>query len=406
MKKICLINVFTGEFPWFFKLFLKSCETNPTIDFFIFTDTKIDCQVASNVKIIPFTLADFNQLATEKFGFTIEVNKGYKLCDFRPAFGVLFSEYLKEYDFWGITDIDVIYGRIREFMTDELLEEYDTICVRHAFITACCMLYRNSEYVNNLYTKSKDYKMIFTTPKNYAFDETNFENSHKFLEIHDILKINCEIESIQHVIVKEIDKGKLKSHFDLLLFEGTPGKLKWNNGLFSYNNKIEFMLYHLMYYKCNVFANNTLKWGKIPDVFYIDKFDYRTDNSLSTRFKVFYNNTVNPFLWNLNKKTDRFLSYVLFRKKVKNLEEGSYFYYLNKEKILIGKNDDGTNFLTTKRYNHVSLYNLTFNKGYFFAKNLGIICKTNINSTVTQKRFDMIYRGGHSNTYIKLENHN
>lgn len=405
MKKISLINVFTGEFPWFFKLFLKSCETNPTIDFFIFTDNVLDYKVPHNVKIIPFTLADFNQLATEKLGFTIEVNKGYKLCDFRPAFGVLFSEYLNGYDFWGITDIDVIYGRIREFMTDELLEEYDTICVRHAFITACCMLYKNSEYVNNLYKKSKDYKMIFTTPKNYAFDETNFENSHMFLEIHDILKINCEIESIQHVIVKEIDKGRLNAHFDLLLLEGTPGKLKWDNGLFSYDGKLEFMLYHLMYYKCNIFANNTLKWDKIPDVFYIDKFDYRTDNSLFTRFKVFYDDTIKPFLWNLNKRMDCFLSYTLFRKKVTNLEEGNYSYYLNKKPILIGKNNDGTNYIKMNNTNDILLYKMIFNKDYFFAKNTGIICKTNTDYSNQYKRFDMLYSSGHSNTYIKLENH-
>jgi hypothetical protein len=404
MKKISLINVFTGDFPWFFKLFLKSCETNPTIDFFIFTDNVLDYKVPHNVKIIPFTLADFNQLATEKFGFIIDVNKGYKLCDFRPAFGILFSEYLQGYDFWGITDIDVIYGRIREFMTDELLEEYDTICVRNAFITACCMLYKNNEYVNNLYKKSKDYKMIFTTPKNYAFDETNFENSHNFIDIHDLLKINCEIESIQHVIIKEVDKGKLKAHFDLFLFEGTPGKLKWENGLFSYKNKVEFMLYHLMYYKCNIFANNILKWDKIPDVFYIDKFDYRTDNSLFTRFKVFYDDVIKPFLWNLDKRIDCFLSYTLFRKKVKNLEEGNYFYYLNKEKILICKNYDGTNFVKTNDQNHILLYKMTFNKGYFFTKNSGVVCKINADSTIPQKRFDMVYSSGHTNTYVKLEN--
>ncbi|MET0943960.1 MAG: DUF6625 family protein, partial [Flavobacterium sp.] len=63
MKKIGLINIYMGEFPWFFKLFLKSCEANPTIDFFIFTDTIIEYKTAENIKVIPFTLQDFNLLA-------------------------------------------------------------------------------------------------------------------------------------------------------------------------------------------------------------------------------------------------------------------------------------------------------------------------------------------------------
>ncbi|MFB3387051.1 DUF6625 family protein [Flavobacterium sp. LAR06] len=405
MKKIGLINIYMGEFPWFFKLFLKSCEANPTIDFFIFTDTIIEYKIAANIKVIPFTLQDFNLLATEKLGLDINVEKGYKLCDFRPAFGILFSEYLQGYDFWGITDIDVIYGRIREFLTDDLLNEYDTICVRHAFITACCMLYRNSNYVNNLYKESRDYKMIFTTSKNYAFDETNFENSPFFTEIHDIFKMNCEIESIQHVIVREMDKGKMKAHFDFMLVEGTPGRLKWENGTFSYTGKFEFMLYHLMYYKCNYFANNKLKWDEIPDVFYIDRFDYRQDNLLSTRLRVYYDNTIRPFIWNVGKRLDSFFSYALVRKKVKYLAEGDYSYYLDKENAIIGRNEDGSNFITIKKHKRASLYEMTFNKGYFFADNLGLICKVNEEESHMRNKFGIIHSSGHTTAYNKIENH-
>lgn len=403
MKKIGLINIFIGEFPWFFKFFLKSCETNPTVDFFIFTDVILDYPVADNIKIIPFSLNDFNQLALEKLGFEIDVKKGYKLCDFRPAFGILFSEYLQGYDFWGITDIDVIYGRIREFMTEELLEEYDIVCVRNAFITACCMLYKNNEYINNLYKKSKDYKMIFTASKNYAFDETNFENTESFLEKHDIFKRNCEIESIQHVIIKEEDKGNLKAHFDLLLIESTPGKLKWDNGLFSYKGKIEFMLYHLMYYKSNIFSNNTLKWSEIPDVFYIDKFDYRKNNSIFTYFKVFYDDNLRAFLWNLGKKIDCFLSYTLFKRKLKRMEVGDYYYYLNKQKIVIGKNDDGSNFLNIMGSRNITLYKMIFSKNHFFAKNFKTVFKID-NQTDSCTQFDMLHNNGQKNTYVKLEN--
>jgi hypothetical protein len=405
MKKIALINCYMGEFPWFFKFFLKSCEFNPTIDFFIFTDNILGDNIPENVKIIPFSLTDFNQLATIKLGFDINIDKPYKLCDFKPAYGFLFSEYLEGYDFWGITDIDVIYGRIREFMTDEFLDNYDTICVRHDFITACCMLFKNTNYVNNLFKKSKDYQMIFTSPKNYAFDETNFEQM-AIIDKHDIFKIDCEIESMQHVILQEEGKGCLKSHFDFIISEGIPGKLKWDKGVFSYDNKFEIILYHLLNYKGNVFSNNTMIWDEIPDAFYIDRYNYRTSNSILTRFKVFYNDHFKTFLWNFIKRIDMFLSSRIVKAKVKNLEKGEYLYYLNKGKMLIDKDLDGVNYLVYGNFKRMVLYRMSFDKNYFLAKNLPFIFKLekNESDSYSSSSFNLVSTIGYGAIYKKLEN--
>ncbi|URM37591.1 DUF6625 family protein [Flavobacterium anhuiense] len=403
MKKIALINCYIGAFPWFFKFFLKSCEANPTIDFFIFTDNVINYQVPNNVKIIPFTLVDFNTLASEKIGFEIEVEKPYKLCDYKPAFGIIFSSYLEDYDFWGITDLDVIYGRIKEFMTEELLEEFDVICVRHDFITACCMLFRNNNYVNTLFEKSKDYKMIFTSQKNYAFDETNFEQSSIF-EKEDIFKIDCEIESMQHIILNEENEGRLKSHFDFLLCEGTAGELLWNHGLFSYKGKFEIMLYHLLHYKGNIFSNNTMKWKEIPDVFYIDKYDYRKNNSLLDLLKLKYKDHLKPKMWNLFKKYDALLSMKVFKKTVNCIEDGEYMYYLSKMKIVITKNSlTRENYLKYGNSNSSILYQLTFSKKYFFAENLPFIFRLEDNNVIMHVRFILISSIGYGNMYNKLK---
>jgi hypothetical protein len=403
MKKIALVNCFIGPFPWFFKFFLKSCETNPMIDFFIFTDNILDYEVPTNVKIIPFSLGTFNSLATQKLGFTIDVTKGYKLCDFKPAYGLLFSDYLHEYDFWGMTDIDVIYGRIREFMTDEVLDEYDLICVRHDFLTASCMLFRNNAYMNTLFQKSKDYEMVFTTSKNYAFDENNFECL-GVNDKYDILKINCEVETMQHIILKEEDKGNLKSHFDLLICEGTAGKLKWDNGLFSYQGKLEIMLYHMLNYKGNIFANNTMIWDKVPDVFYFDKHNYRESNSISTLVKSFFNDHLKPFYWNLIIRIDQFLSTNLFKKRLKKLDEGDYFYYLSKVKFEIGKNVDESNYLKISDSINLQLYQMTFNKSCFVAKEMLSIFRLHKEVNGSHNKFDLIYSEGHKSTYIKSEN--
>ncbi|WP_366512041.1 DUF6625 family protein, partial [uncultured Chryseobacterium sp.] len=61
MKSICLINVFLGEFPWYFNFFLKSCSTNASVDFLIFTDQEAPENSPVNVSFVPLSLSDFNR---------------------------------------------------------------------------------------------------------------------------------------------------------------------------------------------------------------------------------------------------------------------------------------------------------------------------------------------------------
>jgi hypothetical protein len=292
MKKICFINVFFGEFPWYFNLFLKSCETNPTIDFLLFSDSKWNGELPKNVKIILFSLNEFNNLASEKLDFQINIKYAYKLCDFKPAYGLIFSEYLKNYDFWGIIDIDLILGRIREFMTEELLNKFEIISVRDYYPTGSFLLFQNNKKINYLFTKSKDYQKVFTNDKHFCFDECNFA----FDELEkgvDIFDIPCEIESMLHVIKREEKLGNLNPFFDFFVIEGMQGKIKWENGILSYNKNFEILDYHLIAYKSHPFTSKK-HWKTVPNVFYIDKYYIREQpiSTLTGFFQFIYFNYI------------------------------------------------------------------------------------------------------------------
>ena len=75
----------------------------------------------------------------KKLGFPVALNSPYKLCDFKPSDGEVFEDYLNDYDYWGHCDVDLIWGDIRKFVTDELLEKYVRI-----FSRGHCSIYRNS----------------------------------------------------------------------------------------------------------------------------------------------------------------------------------------------------------------------------------------------------------------------
>ncbi len=170
MKKIVLLLIWYGKFRNYFEFWLKSIEYNPSIDFILITDQTNIINTPKNLKIINISFVDLVDYIQSKFDFPICVPKAYKLCDFRPAFGYIFEKYINEYDFWGHCDEDLIFGDIRKFITNDILDKYDKILRRGHF-----SLYRNTDKVNSYFKKIHPitYKKVFSSPESFCFDETN-----------------------------------------------------------------------------------------------------------------------------------------------------------------------------------------------------------------------------------------
>jgi hypothetical protein len=134
------------------------------------SDTKIG-RLPHNVHFVHLSFEDTKKLIATKLGFSINLNYPYKLCDFRPAYGAIFSEYLKNYDYWGHCDLDVVWGDLCSFFKKYELHKYDKFLNR-GHLT----LYKNIEQVNSAYklpgSAVGDYKTVFTSSLNFGFDET------------------------------------------------------------------------------------------------------------------------------------------------------------------------------------------------------------------------------------------
>lgn len=264
---IAIVICYFGKFPWYFEYFLHSCKYNKMVDFIIITDNSSEkYNLSSNVAFIPKTLEDIAELVTDKLGLIIKLTDSYKLCDFKPAYGVLFDDLLKDYDFWGHGDIDVIYGDIRSFITPEILSSHDLISVRHDFLSGYFLLFKNERKLNYLFTESKDYKMVFESEKHYCFDETNFEHK-AFTKQVPYSEIHSEIESMMHVVRKLEDRGDIKPYFEFHVVEGVPGQLRWSEGKLFFKDKFEVLLYHLIVLK-TVYVPDSVELP-IPNSFFI-----------------------------------------------------------------------------------------------------------------------------------------
>src|SRR5262245_57024583 len=145
---------------------------------------------------------EFRTRVRDKLGvsFPLKYADKRKPCDLRPAYGVIFSDLLKGYDFWGHTDLDVVYGRIDKFVTNDILADCDLFSNDPGTICGPFSLFRNTPRINDLFTKFRKWRKVFENSKLHAFDEVGFSEvvnasrdlrvRYEFWQSHDSMDIH------------------------------------------------------------------------------------------------------------------------------------------------------------------------------------------------------------------------
>lgn len=228
MKKIVIMGCYFGKLRNDYKTWLKSCSYNSSIDWLIFSDCKWE-DLPSNVKVVNLTFSELVEKVKSCFDFDICLNTAYKLCDYKPAYGYIFSDYIKDYDFWGYCDFDMIFGDIRKFIDDKVLGDHEKI-----YHLGHLSLYKNEEDINQTFMSTKanmDYKDVFQTSIIKVFDEEDgilpiFEKENlrvfKKLDFVDISKFTKKM--LHSRLEKYFDfKKPINYHFQTFMFDN--GKL-------------------------------------------------------------------------------------------------------------------------------------------------------------------------------------
>lgn len=171
MKSIVIIFPYFGILPTQYNMWRASALQNHSVDFMFFTDA--DVEPAKNIIVHRMLFRDFKQIVQKAFDFPVVLDRPYKLCEYKQAYGYILQEYIKEYDFWGFGDLDLVYGDIRNFLTDSVLS--------HKFLLGWghLTLLRNDEDTNSFFMKPvagyQSYKHAFTTSKITFFDEYGYK---------------------------------------------------------------------------------------------------------------------------------------------------------------------------------------------------------------------------------------
>ena len=240
IHKYIVFSPYFGRLPVGFNLWLESCSYNKNFSFVVFTDNDVDEEIPDNVEIVRMSFDEFREKIQKKFKFKVSLNEPYKLCDFKPTYGYVFSDYIKGYDYWGYCDLDLIFGDIEKFMPDE---KYDKISYHGHFC-----LYKNLANIREMFMENSNntigYIDILSHGQSFAFDEIGDYGINKIfqdrgLSIYDFRKfvadVNCRRKGMycRGRVLSENGKGRR--------FFGKNDKEKifvFDNGkVYSYNVK-------------------------------------------------------------------------------------------------------------------------------------------------------------------------
>lgn len=170
-QRILFIACWMGSLPPIFMLFLETCRRNTGVHWLIVTDQDIPADVPPNVRFLRMTFGALQERFGSVLGEAIRLANPYKICDCKPLYGAAFRDALCGYTHWGVCDVDVLWGDIRSFLTDDLLRCYDIVSTGTGWISGACSVFRHTETLLHLWQDIPRYRELLADSAYRSADE-------------------------------------------------------------------------------------------------------------------------------------------------------------------------------------------------------------------------------------------
>lgn len=259
---IILFVPYFGKWPAWFDFFLLSCSKNADINWLFFTDCETPTNHPSNVSFVSMTFAEYTALVSQKLGIEFSPESAYKICDVRPAFGHIHEEAAKGYDFWGVTDIDLVYGNLRKYFTAERLSSKDLYATHARRVSGHFFLIRNNEKMRYAYRNIKNWRERFSDKQHYAMDEGAF--SRLFVKHKNFPRSVAKFLALFNPWARasEFVEAYSTTHASVPWVDGSfvfPEQWYWQDGTLTnnLNGDREFPYFHFMAWKENGWSDSS-----------------------------------------------------------------------------------------------------------------------------------------------------
>jgi hypothetical protein len=170
---IMLIPYF-GKWPEWMDLFVESCKWNPSVRWRIYTNCGEPENKADNVEYVHLSFDDYKALVRERLGIAFDPPAPYKLCDLRPCLGYVHERDIADFRFFGYGDIDVIYGNISDFYTDNVLADFDVLSTHPERLSGHFAVLRNTRTIRQAFRRIPNYQALLEQPDYLGVDEAQF----------------------------------------------------------------------------------------------------------------------------------------------------------------------------------------------------------------------------------------
>ena len=192
-KKTLLIMPYFGALPSYFGTYLR-CLEDVDMDVLWVSNIKI-VKHPPNFKTLEMSWDDFLKLAKGKLGTIVVINGWHRLCDFKPMYGKIFEDYIKDYDYWGFGDCDLVYGRkFNDFLHRTVgTGKYDAISMHAKYLSGPTAFFANTPNMRNLFMEARNWKQVCCSPSKevFVFDECGGQ-FHGELQCGEMSMSDCE----------------------------------------------------------------------------------------------------------------------------------------------------------------------------------------------------------------------
>lgn len=168
--RVAIVIPYFGNWEPWTPLFFETARRNASIDFLVFTDCDPVGLEGENIKFHRLSFETYcDRIAGVLDGFR-PVNP-YKLCDYRPFFGRIHESDFQGFDFWGWSDIDLLFGDIRAFYDDQVLSENYVLSTHAHRISGHFAVFRNNERNRRMCERIYDWRGALKNPEFVGIDE-------------------------------------------------------------------------------------------------------------------------------------------------------------------------------------------------------------------------------------------
>lgn len=174
VSSIILIIPYFGKWPFWMPLFVKSCQFNPDVNWLLIGDCGRPERMPENMTYQFISFEDYCNRVSQTLGLDFHPDQPYKLCDLKPALGYVHEEEIRGYDFWGFGDLDLVYGDLKGYFTEEKLARYDFIATHERRVSGHLCIMRNNEKYRNLFWKIPTFRERIQDKAHHALDEGGF----------------------------------------------------------------------------------------------------------------------------------------------------------------------------------------------------------------------------------------